>query len=254
VTYGGITPKFPPLGDLYGDYNDNHVVDGADYVVWRKFLSQNVSIPNDETDGMVTQEDYNLWEANFNLTTLVPTSSLPADVNNSGSTDVNDYIIIRNNFLGTNKSLATGDVSGDTVVNFTDFRLWKMRRTAGAGAGIEPFGSGLGISGNASVPEPSSSLIIATVALLCAAWRRRSLHRFRAEHAPAFATQTARRGRMAGMKVSRTRAILGGVLVVAGIVLFFSSAYFATTTAVYVAVGLMAIGTWIAGREVNVGD
>jgi hypothetical protein len=56
------------------------------------------------------------------------------------------------------------------------------------------------------------------------------------------------------MKVSRTKAILGCAIVVAGIALFFASVYFKTTTAVYISVGLMFIGTWIAGGEVRVGD
>jgi hypothetical protein len=59
---------------------------------------------------------------------------------------------------------------------------------------------------------------------------------------------------MTGMKVSRPRAILGGAILFSGIFLFFASAYFNTTAAVYVSVGLMAIGSWIAGREVIVGD
>ena len=50
------------------------------------------------------------------------------DVNGDGIADINDYIIIRNNFLGTNKTLATGDLSGDGVVNSVDFRRWKNSR------------------------------------------------------------------------------------------------------------------------------
>jgi hypothetical protein len=48
-----------------GDYNDNGVVDAADYVVWRKNLNQSVSLPNDLTPGTVMQEDYDVWRANF---------------------------------------------------------------------------------------------------------------------------------------------------------------------------------------------
>jgi hypothetical protein len=50
---------------LDGDYNDNTVVDAADYVVWRENLDQPVTLPNDTTPGSVTQADYVVWAANF---------------------------------------------------------------------------------------------------------------------------------------------------------------------------------------------
>jgi hypothetical protein len=51
-----------------GDYNDNEVVDAADYVVWRKNLNQPVDLPNDPTPGSVDDEDYNVWRMNFDAT------------------------------------------------------------------------------------------------------------------------------------------------------------------------------------------
>jgi hypothetical protein len=48
-----------------GDYNNNGVVDAADYVVWRDSLNQSVTIPNDTTPGTVTPADYDVWRANF---------------------------------------------------------------------------------------------------------------------------------------------------------------------------------------------
>jgi hypothetical protein len=52
---------------LSGDYNENGVVDAADYTVWRNNVNQSVTIPNDTTPGTVSQEDYNVWRANFGL-------------------------------------------------------------------------------------------------------------------------------------------------------------------------------------------
>jgi hypothetical protein len=51
---------------LAGDYNDDGVVDAADYTVWRDKLGQMTSLPN-ETDslGVVDQADYDAWSANF---------------------------------------------------------------------------------------------------------------------------------------------------------------------------------------------
>ena len=48
-----------------GDYNNNGVVDAADYAVWRKRLNQNVTLPNDTTPGTVTHADYTVWRTNF---------------------------------------------------------------------------------------------------------------------------------------------------------------------------------------------
>jgi hypothetical protein len=50
---------------LVGDYNDDHVVDAADYTVWRNNLGSTADLPNDRTLGMVTFEDYDDWKANF---------------------------------------------------------------------------------------------------------------------------------------------------------------------------------------------
>jgi hypothetical protein len=54
-----------------GDYNNNGVVDAADYVVWRKNLGTNTTLPNEvtgTTPGQVTQEDYAAWRARFGNT------------------------------------------------------------------------------------------------------------------------------------------------------------------------------------------
>jgi hypothetical protein len=49
----------------YGDYNNNGVVDAADFAIWRKRLGQSVMIPNDSTPGMVSSSDYTVWRNNF---------------------------------------------------------------------------------------------------------------------------------------------------------------------------------------------
>jgi hypothetical protein len=54
----------PPAG-VNGDYNDNGIVDAADYVVWRKRLGQSFTLPNDPTSGSVTSGDYTVWRTNF---------------------------------------------------------------------------------------------------------------------------------------------------------------------------------------------
>ena len=54
--------------ELAGDYNDDGVVSAADYVVWRNNEGQSVTLPNDATPGTVTEEDYEVWVANFGNT------------------------------------------------------------------------------------------------------------------------------------------------------------------------------------------
>jgi hypothetical protein len=59
-----------------GDYNNNGVVDAADYAVWRKLLNQNVTLPNDSTPGTVTQADFDVWRAHFGEKGVIPSSTL----------------------------------------------------------------------------------------------------------------------------------------------------------------------------------
>jgi hypothetical protein len=53
---------------LAGDYNDDQIVDAADYTVWRDALDSAAKLPNDLTVGSVTMDDYSVWKANFGAT------------------------------------------------------------------------------------------------------------------------------------------------------------------------------------------
>jgi Protein of unknown function (DUF3466) len=59
--------QVPALGVLPGDYNQNGVVDAADYVLWRKNLGSGTSLPNDDTPG-VGPDDYTRWRTHFGQT------------------------------------------------------------------------------------------------------------------------------------------------------------------------------------------
>jgi hypothetical protein len=66
-----LVPIGPPAGTA-GDYNNDGVVDAADYVVWRKLLGTNTQLQNEGvgvTPGMVTDEDYATWRTNFGMVT-----------------------------------------------------------------------------------------------------------------------------------------------------------------------------------------
>ena len=49
---------------LPGDYNENDVVDAADYTVWRNNLGSPNALPNDPSAG-VEADDYDRWKENF---------------------------------------------------------------------------------------------------------------------------------------------------------------------------------------------
>jgi autotransporter-associated beta strand protein len=69
----GILTVGPSI--LAGDYNNDGVVNAADYVVWRKNVGQpSQSLPNDTTGVIVGQAQYNLWRSNFGGTTSLPGS------------------------------------------------------------------------------------------------------------------------------------------------------------------------------------
>ena len=58
-----------PLPALLGDYNQDNVVDAADYTVWRNALGQTgvllYSGADGNGDGMIGPEDYAVWKAHF---------------------------------------------------------------------------------------------------------------------------------------------------------------------------------------------
>jgi hypothetical protein len=49
---------------LIGDFNNDGVVNAADYVVWRN-ASPTATLPNDRTPGAVNASDYADWQVNF---------------------------------------------------------------------------------------------------------------------------------------------------------------------------------------------
>jgi hypothetical protein len=72
VEYVGVAPG------IGGDYNDDKIVDAADYTVWRDNLGANVSLPNDATPGSVNNEDYTVWKNNFGMSASLGIGSVAA--------------------------------------------------------------------------------------------------------------------------------------------------------------------------------
>ncbi len=57
----------PPEG-VDGDYNDDGIVDAADYTVWRDNLGTSATLPNDPTPGTVDESDYAVWKSHYGQT------------------------------------------------------------------------------------------------------------------------------------------------------------------------------------------
>jgi len=55
------------LPGLPGDYNEDHTVNAADYTSWRNNLGSGTSLPNDNSNG-VGSDDFDRWKTNFGLT------------------------------------------------------------------------------------------------------------------------------------------------------------------------------------------
>lgn len=59
------------LAGVSGDYNDNGIVDAADYTVWRDTLGSTTVLDADGNgNGIVDQNDYDLWVNNFGASSL----------------------------------------------------------------------------------------------------------------------------------------------------------------------------------------
>jgi hypothetical protein len=50
---------------IVGDYNNNGVVDAADYVVWRNNIGTTNILPNDPTGGTIGNVQYDTWRSHF---------------------------------------------------------------------------------------------------------------------------------------------------------------------------------------------
>jgi hypothetical protein len=72
----------PPQLAVPGDYNNNKVVDAADYVLWRDSLGapKEASINNNGDGGGITASDYTYWRTRFGNTSGAGAGSVSAAV------------------------------------------------------------------------------------------------------------------------------------------------------------------------------
>ena len=117
---------------------------------------------NDYVDGVFYREDGTISrperDAGLSLIAEGALSPVPGDVDNDREVDLDDFAIISSNLRNQVGSRLKGDLTGDGVVDFNDFRSWK--------GNVPP------LTDVYAVPEPSS-LILALVGFLLGGWRHR---------------------------------------------------------------------------------
>jgi hypothetical protein len=73
LPFSGTAPdmgafEFVPSTGLMGDYNNNDIVDAADYTVWRDTMAGGGSLVNDPTPESVSESDFTYWREHFGAT------------------------------------------------------------------------------------------------------------------------------------------------------------------------------------------
>ncbi|MEN1677975.1 MAG: hypothetical protein AAGJ46_00170 [Planctomycetota bacterium] len=79
LTINSIASDFPAFsGDLAGDFNDDGIVDAADFTVWRDNLDGTTALPNDNNLGTpVGLAHYELWRATFGSIAIGSAAATP---------------------------------------------------------------------------------------------------------------------------------------------------------------------------------
>jgi cytochrome c peroxidase len=95
-----------------------------------------------------------------------PFVTLPGDYTGDGVVNTADYDLWRSNFGDTTSLVADGN--GDHIVDNADYVIWRQN----LGRTWQSFGSGAGLE-STGVPEPSSLLLMTTVAAYGLSYRRR---------------------------------------------------------------------------------
>jgi hypothetical protein len=96
INLTSFTHRFAQNGPevLAGDFNQNGLVDAADYVVWRNNVGAPAgTLPNDTTSGAIGAAQYSLWRTNFGAAAGAGISSVAAAVPEPASVLVGMWLI-----------------------------------------------------------------------------------------------------------------------------------------------------------------
>ncbi len=155
-TIGAVTQEHTVTAAFDGTYlqNDGTSQLGSNYLVFADVSGGSFTLSSLPTIGGTRRAAVNAIE----IVGAPVGDTVEGDVDGNGVTDINDYFIIRDNFLiGTTREL--GDLNFSGLVEVGDFRLWKNAFEA---------------AGAAPVPEPGTiALLAAGMAFLGFSARRR---------------------------------------------------------------------------------
>ena len=86
VTFRDFSVTVSATPALKGDYNGNHVIDAADYIVWRRSVgTTGGTLPNDPTPGTIDSTDYDYWKSHFGATSGAGSASVAGAAPEPGS-------------------------------------------------------------------------------------------------------------------------------------------------------------------------
>jgi autotransporter-associated beta strand protein len=158
-----IGTDFMPVA---GDYNNNGLVDTADYTVWRDHLGQTFQLSNEGegiSEGTVDQDDYEFWVSNFGQVASQSTGIATLE----GTIDVS----LINGFNPSSGSwtilTADGVVEGEAGVTLTGAPGFSLMFNASSLV-LNYIGVASGSLAGGVVPEPTSALlaVLASIALV----------------------------------------------------------------------------------------
>jgi hypothetical protein len=119
------------------------------------FAAEDTVLDNHPNNG---DQDYFTYDASG-----VYNPGVPGDANNSGTVTMADYLLIQANSFTAQPFGTNGDVDDSGFVDFADFQQWKTNFPGGVAAAEAAL---------ASLPEPSSAVLLVAATMGLAARRR----------------------------------------------------------------------------------
>ncbi len=138
---------------LPGDYNQNGVVEAADYVAWR--FAPGIDGDGDGNPNQIG--DYNVWRDAY--ASLLWFQSYQGDYNHDGAVNVQDYYLWRmelgNTLVPDHPEYTAADGSGNGIVDAADYVTWALwNNSFGAWYDAVPgFGAGISIIDSTDAPH-----------------------------------------------------------------------------------------------------
>jgi hypothetical protein len=160
TTAAGVLSFSSPLLLKQGDVINYHL-QNADFERWGDY-SRTDEDPDNPAVFWTIQEfplTTNRWATQITQIT-VPNGVLPGDLNDTGTVDFSDLLILAQNYGQSGATYAQGDINGDGTVDFSD--LLALAQHYGQSADVIPPTTVLA----AAVPEPGPAILLALAPLL----------------------------------------------------------------------------------------